>query len=125
LVNRLASLNDAGVINRVGGVGIRWLNWLLIRKRPAKALNPREIGARSEGAARNLLVTALIALSVTVGLLVWQTSSSFLIIVAGILFASFLDICARALGSMVTAIFPAGFLLITNGSCSDSGRNDF
>jgi hypothetical protein len=43
LVDRLASLNDAGVINRVGGVGIRWLNWLLIRKRLAKALNPARL----------------------------------------------------------------------------------
>ena len=70
-------------------------------KKASESIKPREIGARSEGAARNLLVTALIALSVTVGLLVWQTSSSFLIIVAGILFASFLDTCARALGSVM------------------------
>ena len=100
LVNRLASLNDAGVINRVGGVGIRWLK-ATDPKKVSESIKPREIGARSEGAARNLLVTALIALSVTVGLLVWQTSSSFLVIVAGILFASFLDTCARALGSVM------------------------
>jgi predicted PurR-regulated permease PerM len=33
--------------------------------------------------------------------LVWRTSSSLLIIFAGILFASFLDACARALGAML------------------------
>jgi hypothetical protein len=54
-------------------------------KKASESIKPREIGAGSEGAARNLLVTALIALSVTVGLLAWQTSSSFLVIVAGIL----------------------------------------
>jgi predicted PurR-regulated permease PerM len=70
-------------------------------KKASESIKPREIGARSEGAARNLLVTALIASSATVGLLVWQTSSSFLVIVAGILFASFLDTCARALGSVM------------------------
>jgi predicted PurR-regulated permease PerM len=99
LVNRLAPLNYAGVINRVGGVGIRWLK-ATDPKKASESIKPREIGARSEGAARNLLVTALIALSVTVGLLVWQTSSSFLVIVAGILFASLLD-TARALGSVM------------------------
>ena len=70
-------------------------------KKACQSIKPREIGAGSEGAARNLLATALIALGVTVGLLVWQTSSSFLVIVAGILFASFLDTCARALGSVM------------------------
>jgi predicted PurR-regulated permease PerM len=41
-------------------------------------------------------------LGVVVGLLlVWQTSSSLLVIFAGILFASFLDACARALGSVM------------------------
>jgi predicted PurR-regulated permease PerM len=70
-------------------------------KKASESIKPREIGAGSEGAARNLLVTALIALSVTVGLLAWQTSSSFLVIVAGILFASFLDTCVRALGSVM------------------------
>ena len=99
MVNRLAPLNYAGVINRVGGVGIRWLK-ATDPKKASESIKPREIGARSEGAARNLLVTALIALSVTVGLLVWQTSSSFLVIVAGILFASLLD-TARALGSVM------------------------
>jgi predicted PurR-regulated permease PerM len=33
--------------------------------------------------------------------LVWETSSSLLVIFAGILFASFLDACARALGSVL------------------------
>jgi hypothetical protein len=70
-------------------------------KKASESTKPREIGARSGGAAQNLLVTALIALSVTVGLLVWQTSSSFHVIVAGILFASFLDTGARALGSVM------------------------
>ena len=53
-----------------------------------------------EGAGRRFtLAGALIVLSVTLGiLLIWRTSSSLLIIFAGILFASFLDACARALG---------------------------
>ena len=58
--------------------------------------------ARSEGAPRSTLATALILLGVAVGLfLVWETSSSLLIIFAGVLFASFLDACARALGSLI------------------------
>ncbi|MBV9531495.1 MAG: AI-2E family transporter [Bradyrhizobium sp.] len=62
----------------------------------------REIGPGSDDAARSPLATALIILGVAVGLLlVWQTSSSLLTIFAGILFASFLDACARALGSIV------------------------
>jgi predicted PurR-regulated permease PerM len=45
----------------------------------------------------------LIVLGVTVGLfLVWQTSSSLLVIFVGILLASFLDACARALGSVLS-----------------------
>jgi predicted PurR-regulated permease PerM len=71
-------------------------------EKATQGIKSREIGARSEGAARNLLATALIVLSVAVGLLlVWQTSSSLLVIFAGILFASFLDACARALGSVM------------------------
>jgi predicted PurR-regulated permease PerM len=61
-----------------------------------------EVAAKPEGAARSSLATALILLGVAVGLfLVWETSSSLLIIFAGILFASFLDACARALGSII------------------------
>jgi len=48
---------------------------------------------------RFTLAGALIVLSVALGmLLIWRTSSSLLIIFAGILFASFLDACARSLG---------------------------
>jgi predicted PurR-regulated permease PerM len=58
--------------------------------------------SKSESATPSLLATALILLGVAVGLfLVWETSSSLLIIFAGILFASFLDACARALGSFI------------------------
>lgn len=71
-------------------------------KKANQDIKSREIGAGSEGAAGNILATALIVLSVAVGLLlVWQTSSSLLVIFAGILFASFLDACARALGSVI------------------------
>jgi predicted PurR-regulated permease PerM len=71
-------------------------------KAPAQGIKPREIGVGAKGAARNALATALIVLSVAVGLfLVWQTSSSLLVIFAGILFASFLDACARSLGSVM------------------------
>ena len=56
-----------------------------------------------EGAGRRFtLASALIVLGVALGIfLVWRTSSSLLIIFAGILFASFLDACTRALGSVV------------------------
>jgi predicted PurR-regulated permease PerM len=48
------------------------------------------------------LAAALIVLSSALGILVvWRTSSSLLIIFAGILFASFLDACARALGLII------------------------
>ena len=68
-------------------------------EKPAQSIKPREIAARSEGAARNALATALIVLGVIVCLfLVWETSANLLVIFAGILFASFLDACARALG---------------------------
>ena len=51
---------------------------------------------------RHALATALIVLSVAIGLLLaWQTSSSLLVIFAGVLFASFLDACARALGPVM------------------------
>ena len=71
-------------------------------KKASQSITPREVDAGSEGAARNTLATALIVLSVAVGLLlVWKTSSSLLVIFAGMLFASFLDACARALGSLM------------------------
>ena len=71
-------------------------------EKPAQSIKPREIAARSEGAARNALATALIVLGVIVCLfLVWETSANLLVIFAGILFASFLDACARALGSVL------------------------
>ena len=71
--------------------------------RTAENIQHREISSRVEGAPRRFtLAGALIVLSVAVGLLlVWQTSSSLLVIFAGILFASFLDACARALGSVM------------------------
>ena len=48
------------------------------------------------------LAAALIVLSVVLGvLLIWETSASLLIIFAGVLFASFLDACARALGPII------------------------
>lgn len=71
-------------------------------KKATRGIKPRETGAGSESGARSPLATALIVLSAAVGLLlVWQTSSSLLVIFAGILFASFLDACARALGSVM------------------------
>src|SRR5215475_10683850 len=61
-----------------------------------------EIATTAAGAPRSTLATALILLGIAVGLfLVWETSSSLLIIFAGVLFASFLDACARALGSFI------------------------
>jgi chromate transport protein ChrA len=42
--------------------------------------------------ARNILATALIVLGVVIGLLVWQTFFSLLVIIAGILFSSFLEV---------------------------------
>jgi predicted PurR-regulated permease PerM len=55
-----------------------------------------------EPARRFTLAAALIVLSVVLGvLLIWETSASLLIIFAGVLFASFLDACARALGPII------------------------
>ena len=55
-----------------------------------------------EPVRRFTLAAALIVLSVVLGvLLIWKTSSSLLIIFAGVLFASFLDACARALGPII------------------------
>ena len=74
----------------------------------------REIPPGQEGAGRGFtLAAALIALSAVLGvLLVWRTSSSLLIIFAGILFASFLDACARALGPVVPASRPWRLTLV-------------
>jgi predicted PurR-regulated permease PerM len=71
--------------------------------RIAESPQRRELAYEAEGARRRFtLAGALIVLSVALGiLLVWQTSSSLLIIFAGILFASFLDACARALGPII------------------------
>ena len=71
--------------------------------RTAENIQRRELSSGVEGAQRRFtLAAALIVLSVTLGiLLIWRTSSSLLIIFAGILFASFLDACARALGSVI------------------------
>ena len=53
-------------------------------KKASRSIKSREVDAGSEGAARNTLATALIVLSVAVGLLlVWQTFSSLLVIFAG------------------------------------------
>jgi predicted PurR-regulated permease PerM len=58
--------------------------------------------ADAEPSRRFTLAAALIVLSVVLGaFLIWQTSSSLLIIFAGVLFASFLDACARALGLVI------------------------
>jgi hypothetical protein len=49
-------------------------------EKPAQSIKPREIAARSEGAARNALATALIVLGVIVCLfLVWETSANLLV----------------------------------------------
>jgi predicted PurR-regulated permease PerM len=51
---------------------------------------------------RGTLATGLIILGVAAGLfLVWQVTASILIIFAGVLFASFLDACARALSPVL------------------------
>ncbi|SHG02205.1 Predicted PurR-regulated permease PerM [Kaistia soli DSM 19436] len=53
---------------------------------------------RASGSSRSGLATALIVLAVLLALaFVWFTASSLLVIFAGILFAAFLDACARAL----------------------------
>ena len=63
----------------------------------------RALAAGAEVAGRRFtLAAALTVLIVALGiLLVWRTSSSLLIIFAGVLFASFLDACARALGPVI------------------------
>jgi predicted PurR-regulated permease PerM len=69
----------------------------------AENVQRRELSSGVEVAGRRFtLAGALIVLSVTLGiLLIWQASASLLIIFAGILFASFLDACARALGPVI------------------------
>ncbi|MGL5165739.1 MAG: AI-2E family transporter [Afipia sp.] len=63
----------------------------------------RQLPSEVESSGRRFtLAAALIVLGVAIGaLLIWKTSSSLLIIFAGILFASFLDACARALGPVI------------------------
>ena len=68
--------------------------------------NPfRAVGSRRDSRSsipRFTLAEALAVLVVTLGIvLVWRTSSSLLIIFAGILLASFLDSCALALGRIM------------------------
>lgn len=67
------------------------------------SIQRRQLSSGVEGDGRRFnLAAALIVLSFAIGiLLVWKTSSSLLIIFAGILFASFLDACARALGPVI------------------------
>ncbi len=69
----------------------------------AEDIRRRRLSSEEEVARpRFTLAAALVVLSIALGvLLVWQTSSSLLIIFAGILFASFLDACARALGPVI------------------------
>lgn len=71
--------------------------------RIAENIQRRELSPGVEGAGRrSTLAAGLIVLSVALGiLLIWRTSSSLLIIFAGILFASFLDACGRALGPVI------------------------
>ncbi|SHL02278.1 Predicted PurR-regulated permease PerM [Bradyrhizobium lablabi] len=71
--------------------------------RIAENVQRLELSSEVEGAGRGFtLAAALCVLSVVLGiLLIWRTSSSLLIIFAGILFASFLDACARALGPVI------------------------
>jgi len=71
-------------------------------EKATQSIKPFEIAARSDGAGRNILATALIVLVVAVCLFfVWEMSSSLRIIFAGILFTSFLDAFARAFGSII------------------------
>jgi len=71
--------------------------------RDAEAIPGGGISSRvPESIPRFTLAEALAVLAVALGiLLVWRTSSSLLIIFAGILLASFLDSCALALGRLV------------------------
>jgi predicted PurR-regulated permease PerM len=69
----------------------------------AESIQRRDLSSGVEGAGpRFTLAAALIVLSVVLGIfLIWETSSSLLVIFAGILFGSFLDACARALGPVI------------------------
>jgi predicted PurR-regulated permease PerM len=71
--------------------------------RIAENMQRAQFSPRVEGPGRRFtLAAALFVLSVALGLLlIWQTSSSLLVIFAGILFASFLDACARALRPVI------------------------
>lgn len=71
--------------------------------RTVEDVQRRQFSSDVEGVGRRFtLAAALSVLGVAFGIfLVWKTSSSLLIIFAGILFASFLDACARALGPVI------------------------
>ena len=71
--------------------------------RVAENIQRRELVSGVEAGGRRFgLAAALIVLGVALGiLLMWRMSSSLLIIFAGVLFASFLDACARALGPVI------------------------
>lgn len=71
--------------------------------RLAESISRPPFSSEAEGPGRRFtLAAALTVLGVAIGaLLIWKTSSSLLIIFAGILFASFLDACARALGPVI------------------------
>ena len=71
--------------------------------REAEVISRGGISSRAEDSVpRFTLADALTVLGVALGILVvWRTSSSLLIIFAGILLASFLDSCARALSRVL------------------------
>ena len=71
--------------------------------RISESIQNRESLSGGEGAGwRFTLAAALSVLSVAVGIiLIWRTSSSLLVLFAGVLFASFLDACARALAAVI------------------------
>ena len=71
--------------------------------RISESIQNRESLSGVEGAGRRFtLAAALSVLSVAVGvILIWRTSSSLLVLFAGVLFASFLDACARALAAVI------------------------
>ena len=82
--------------------------------RIAEDIRRRGLSSGVEAAGRRFtLAAALVVLSVALGiLLIWRTSSSLLIIFAGILFASFLDACARALGPVIPVGRPWRLMLV-------------
>jgi len=82
--------------------------------RIAEDIRRRGLSSGVEAAGRRFtLAAALVVLSVALGiLLIWRTSSSLLIIFAGILFASFLDAFARALGPVIPVGRPWRLMLV-------------